>query len=154
MANSTLMIPEIMDAHGNGRAYYEADAKNMYGELVEFYSSHSLKNKSIRAEIKIYAGIYNHDRILFKKGIKKWEAEVMKQFHDIENNPESIEMHMVETEEGQESSNDISTYNGLLGVSTGEAAVFSLGDMIRLKRTQHKQMSKFLSGCNWWRNSK
>ena len=146
-----------MDANGNGRSYYEAVAKKKYEELIEFYSSHSLKTKSMRAEIKIYAGIHNHDRVLFEKGIKKWEAEVMREFENIENNLEnnleSVEMHKIETE-GQESSNNISTYNGLLGVSTGEAAIFSLGDMIRLKRTQHKQMSKFLSSCNWWRNSK
>ena len=138
----------------------EAQAKEIYTDLRASYShmtpSSKSQSKSMRAEIDIFAGVYNHDRALFEKGMKKWKREVMKEFAAMDDGC-TIRIQKLDmsnesfTGESTRSGGEpIVKYNGNMGVLTGEDAIFSLGDVIRTKRVQFEKLQEVLNNVNWW----
>lgn len=101
-------------------------------------------DKASRAEVDIFAGVHNHDRALFLKGVKKWNEAIMKQFEDVENGKA---IHVSKVDSGGKS-----TYEGTFGSADGEQAVFSFGALIKTKRNQHEKLQKQLDDpeVNWW----
>ena len=137
-------------------SFYETQAKMMYIEHRQAYRSRP-KDKALRAEIDIFAGIHNHNRALFNKGVEKWENAVMKQFEEIENGgafgavPSNRNLTDDEKLVKMANSGEQIAYHGNMGVLTGDGAVFSAGEMIKMKRNTFAKLQKELRERHWWK---
>ena len=136
----------------------QAPPKERYTQLREIYESGQLgqHGKSTRAEIDIFAGIHNHNRSLFEKGVKKWKQAVMKEFDLISNGGTVNITHVTPTatldDEGAAALGDqVAAYKGNMGRMAGEQAVYSHGDMIREKREIYEKLEKQLNDRKWWK---
>ena len=111
-------------------------AKVSYVRLRKEYETYG--TRSILGEVKMSAAVYNRDRDLFKKGYTLWKKQVMKEFERIENGG-TFSCGVTSSE-----------YKGCTGEFSGEQAVFSMGESIKLKKTQYMQMQNYFDSIGWW----
>ena len=94
----------------------------------------------MRAEIGILAGIYNHDRALFNKGMLKVKKSPMELLEPIVNDEDETKTLTQTIYSGH--------FNSTMTQSVAKCPVFALGDAIKKKRNEYEG---FGDGTDWWK---
>ena len=144
------------------RKFFEEQSKQFYTAARDAYDNTDdgdTEKMMLRGEIDILAGIYNHDRALFDRGLTKFKEGAMVMFEEYENNPiDTLTVKHVELDESPFElqieaggpPKELVSFHGTCGKMKGEEAVFTLGEAIKQKRNMYERIQGRL-GKKWWK---